>query len=545
MEQQSTLKKIEFGFLEMLVGAMMVIGLIGYFGNVGSDMDWLDHTISFLLFTYLFYKLNITSILFGHSRRGLNALIVVSFFLLFFKDIISYTLAAPNDFRWLTFVPAVQQFFSENLGVMTNATFYIGLGGVAVASILYALSAEIAHPSLGYALFPQVKERKSLTVGICFVLLIAFYYFVYNAILEWLEFVLDDPIIATGIVFYIHSLTTRKEQFHSESFVFRIGEFSESLYTRFVSLFHYKKTLPLGISGLLILHALADLGVFAYSFSFARENLYLESLQGEHSSWWELFGKDGKSAPLGVAFGLAIVYALNALSMAIFLLIPIIVWWRIFTQKDLHLNRGALFLMYAAGAAFFLLPAYDVGPLDEEKRIVGVDIFTFSVMDSPSPLERLLPERTMLIVVVAVLSLLLGVLAMLLAINARGRKELYAFAIACSLLFFGFYLYEFMGSVLLYLGESAAQLFAAQAWVLAVLFGMLFILSILFYIVGYFLFLYEVIMEYHNQKWSEPVDEELIRIINFMRRTEQRLEHRGRPGMPAPQPFPRQPSFRR
>ncbi len=545
MEQSpSTLKKIEFGVLELVVGVMMLIGIVGYFGHVSADLDWLDHTISFILFTYLFYKLNITSILFGQSKKALNALIVISFFLLFFKDIISYTLATPNEFVYLAFVSTLQQLFSEHIVEITNATFYAGFAGVLLASMVFAFSSVIAHPSLGFALFPQSKERRFLNLLICFVLLIAFYYFVYSMILEWLEFVLDDPIILTSILFYIHSLTSRKEQFHPESFVFKIGDYSEGLYTRFVSLFHYKKTLPLGISGLLILHALADIGVFAYAFSFGTENLYLQSLEGKYDSWGELFVEDKEGTSLGMAASLGTAYILNALSLFVFLFIPIVAWWRIFTQKELHLNKGVLFLIYAPGVMFLLLPAYDIGPLEEERDIVGVDIFAFSVMDAPSPLEKLMPDRQGLVISVAVLSVLVGVLAMLLGFNPRTRKELYAFAIACALFFFGAYLYEYMGSVLLYLGKGITLLLGEGQWILVGMFALLFVLSILFYILGYLLFLYEIIMEYHNQKWSEPVDEELVKIIEFMKRTEQRIEHRGKPAMP-PQPMPPQPSFRR
>ena len=60
-------KKLEFGVLELFVGALMIIGLVGYFASVPADLDWIDHTVSFILFSYLFYKLNVTSILFGKT----------------------------------------------------------------------------------------------------------------------------------------------------------------------------------------------------------------------------------------------------------------------------------------------------------------------------------------------------------------------------------------------------------------------------------------------------------------------------------------------
>ena len=530
MEEQSpsTLKKIEFGFLELIVGALMIIGIIGYFGHVNADLDWLDHTISFGLFTYLFYKLNITSILFGHTRKGLNVLIVISFFLLFFKDIITYTLATPREFVFLMFIASLQDIFAQHIGIITNLTFYAGLAGLVIVSVAFALTSSISHPSMAYALFAQQKERKVVNMMLCILLLIAFYYFVYNMILEWLEFVLDDPIIATGIILYIQGLASKKERFHPESFVFKIGEFSEGLYSRFVSLFHYKQTLPLAISGLLILHALADLGVFAYAFSSGKENLYLESFEQEHPSWWELFWEDSQHATTDMAWVLGALYTLNAVSMILFLLIPAVVWWRMFTHKELHLNRALLFVIYASAIAFVLLPAYGLLPLSEQEKIVGVDIMTTSLLSSSSPLDKLIPNKEHVIRATLALSLLAGALAVVLSLNQKAKKELYALAIACSLLFYGMYLYQFMGSVLVYLGEGIMLMVQSSQWILMVFFALIFMLSVLFYIGGYGLFVYEVVMEYHRQKWSEPVDEELVKIFSAMKRFEQKIEQRQR-----------------
>ncbi len=551
---QSKFKLVEIGALEIILGFLTIISLIGYFFGISADWDWLDHISSWLAFTFIFYKMDIVAILFGRKMKGVNITVVVAFFLLFFKDILESTIWE-SEFSLFSFIEAWRAFFESHTVLVTSITFYGGAFLLALASMWIALRLEIAAPSLASAVGAEKVSNKAVKFFLAFVFLFGFYFFVYNSILEWLEFVIDDPVVLVGILFYAYGLAKHKEKFHPDNFMFKIGEFSENFYSKFIALFHYKQTLPIATSGLLILHALSDIGVFAYAFTSGRENLYLEKLEFAHSSWWELFSKDAAGTNSGLSASLGIVYVLNALSLLLFLLIPIIVWWRIFSQKELHLGKGALFFIYASGIAFFLLPAYDIGPLGEGQDLVGVDIFTFSVLDAPSPLERLMPDRFGLVVAVAGLSLLAGVLALLLGMNMRARKELYAFAIACSLFFFGVYLFEFMGSVLLYLGTSIALLFGEGQWILVGIFALLFVLSILFYILGYLLFLYEVIMEYHNQKWSEPVDEELVKVIEFMKRAEQRIEHRNKPLPPKPTPIqpsslqpqsaPSRPSLRR
>ena len=372
---KEVLKKLEFGIVELLVGALMVIGLVGYFASVPADLDWIDHTISFILFSYLFYKLKITSILFGKTSRFANAAIIISYFSLFFKDIISYTALNAFKFTVIKFVDYFYIFFSKNLSLTNLVTFYIGILGIFTISIYITKKMEISHPSFLYAIYlKQIKIRliKFLSV---FILLLGFYYFIYNIILEWLEFVIDDPVIAIGIVFFIYKIARHHEKFHPNNFIFKIGEFSSGWYSRFVSLFHYKKTLPLAISGLLILHALSDLGVFAYSMVFSKENFYFEFLKEEHAPFLRLFLEDAKNMPSFAVIPLFLGYLLNALSLIIFLLIPVIVWTGLFSQKGLHFNRVLLFFIYASAASYMLLPGYIIKPLSDSS-LIGVDILS-------------------------------------------------------------------------------------------------------------------------------------------------------------------------
>src|SRR3989338_5717838 len=336
---REALKKLEFGILELLIGALMVIGLIGYFSGVPADLDWIDHTVSFIIFSYLFYKLNVTSILFGKTSRFANLIIIISYFSLFFKDIISYTSLDAFNFKVLKFVDNIYIFFSNNLFITNIVTFYIGSIGILIISIYLAKKIEVSHPSFLYAVYPKQIKNKFIKFLSIFILLLGFYYFVYNIILEWLEFTIDDPVIATGIVFFVYGIAKQHKKFHAGNFIFKIGDFSSKWYGRFVSLFHYKKTLPLAISGLLILHALSDLGVFAYSLTFLRENSYLEFLSNEHVPFLKLFLSDAENLYSSALIPLFIDYLLNALSLFISLLIPIIVWVRIFSQKELHFNR--------------------------------------------------------------------------------------------------------------------------------------------------------------------------------------------------------------
>ncbi|MBI2656265.1 hypothetical protein HYX03_00825 [Candidatus Woesearchaeota archaeon] len=519
---KEVLRKLEFGILEFFVGALMVIGLVGYFGNVPADLDWIDHTVSFVLFSYLFYKLNITSILFGKTSKFANAVIIVSYFSLFFKDIISYTKLDAFKFKVIAFVNYFHSYFRDNLFMANVATFYFGILGILAISMYIAKKIEISHPSFLHAIFQKKIRSNLVKFLLIFILLLGFYYFVYNAVLEWLEFTIDDPVVATGAIFYIVSIAKHHKKFHTGNFVFKIGDFSAKWYKRFVSLFHYKKTLPLAISGLLILHALTDLGVFAYSMTFLKKNFYLEHLGEGHQPFLKLFLEDAGNIPSYAAMPLFLDYLLNDLSLIIFLLIPIIVWARMFSQKELHLNRIFLFFIYSSAAAYALLPGYIIKPLSEGS-IAGVDISSISLLKNKSALGNFFPNKSAIIVAVSLISIAFGLIVYILSSNSKIKRELYAISIIGGLTFYAVYLYYFFSSLALYLYSSIALVAFTPHFLIGLILGIFLALSIMFYIGGYLMFLYEIVMEYHKRKWSDPVDEELFAAIKKIKNIEKKM----------------------
>jgi len=529
---KEAIRKLEFGVLEFLVGALMIIGLVGYFGSVPADLDWIDHTVSFILFSYLFYKLNITSILFGKTSKPANAAIVISYFSLFFKDIIGYTALDAFKFKVITFIDYFYVFFYGNLPMTNIATFYAGMTGIFIASFYLAKKIEISKPSLLHALCQrQIKSGLVKFLSI-FVLLSGFYYFAYSTILEWLEFTIDDPVVATGIVFFAYSIAKRHQKFHAGNFIFKIGSFSTALYSRFVSLFHYKKTLPLAISGLLVLHALSDLGVFAYSLIFFKGNFYLGLLRHIHSPFLKLFFDEMVNLPDYAAIPLFIVYLLNALSLVVFLLVPIIVWVRMFSQKEFNFSRIFLFFIYSSVIAYMLLPGYVIEPITrlsikgaligEDKSIVGVDVLSMPLFDSKSVLSEMFPDKSELVIAVSLISVIFGLAMYLLSSNPKIRKELYAISIIGGLAFYAVYIFYFLSSLLDFYYSALNTLFTPH-FLIGIMLALFLILSIVFYIAGYFMFLYEIVMEYHKRKWSEPIDNELVAAIRKIKSIDRKI----------------------
>lgn len=522
-------KKLELGLFEVFLGVMMIIGLAGYFSTISADLDWIDHTISFILFSYLFYKLNITSILFGKTSRLANAIAVISYFSLFFKDIVTYTSLNAFKFKFISFVDKFYILVSDNLALTSLASFYIGIAGILIASIYLSKKMEVSHPSFLYAVFQGKIRNAFLKFSSIFVSLLGFYFFVYNIILEWLEFTIDDPVIAVGIIFFIYKIAKHREKFHSKDFIFKIGDFSSGWYKKFISLFHYKKTLPLAVSGLLILHALSDLGVFAYSFIFLKQNFYLEFLDWTHAPFLSLFLNDVNILPSSAMIPLLIIYLLNALSLVIFLIIPIIVWVRMFSKKELHFSRIYLFFIYASAAAYMLMPAYAITPL-ENSSLTGVDFLSVSILENGAFIDQFFPDKASMILVVSLTAILFGLVVYLLGNNDKLRRELYAISIIGGLAFYAIYIYYFFSSQVSYFYDAITATFLTPHFLIAAILAMLLALSAAFYTGGFLMFLYEIVMEYHKRKWSEGMNEEIVVAIKKFRKISVLKPRKGQAG---------------
>ncbi len=523
IKTKALIKKLGLWTLEFFLLTLIIVSAIGYFFYIIPDIDWTEHTISFIMFSYLFYKLNITSILFGKSSRFANIIIISSYFSLFFKDIIIYTKLVLFKFKVLTFINDFYLFFGDNYFIRDYFTLYLGIIGLLSISMYITRNIEISHPSFSYAVYSKKLRNRYIKFLMVFTLLLAFYYLIYNNVLEWLEFTLDDPIMITVIVYYIHKIIKHHKKFHADNFVFKIGDLGDKLYTKFISLFHYKSTLTIAISGLLVLHTLADSGVFAYSMIFSRQNVYIESLRYEPTPFLKLFFYDSKNLTSSMSILLLILYTLNSLSLIIFLVLPMFVWIRLFYKKELHLSRIYLFFIYSSFIAYLLLPAYRLIPLSDLSinigaSVSGVGILPQSLLESDSILSTLITDKSNIIITASIISIIIGLVAYILSSNPKIKIELYAISIIAGLIFYTTYLYYFFGSLILNIFNNILLTIQSFHLLISIVFIIFLIISIIFYVFGYIMFLYEIIIGYHNTKYPEVIDEELNYIIKKLKK---------------------------
>ena len=397
------IKEFEIGIIELCLGLLMIIGLIGYFWNVPGDLEWLDHTISFTIFTILFYRLSVSFILFGKRNKRIDALIIISYSLFFLKDILLYTEELANKLVILNFIKPAYYFLIQNKSLIDFFPFFLASIGIIWTALYSAYNIEIVRPSMINAIVPVELlntgiKAKIKKFAIIFVLLLSFYYFVYNLVLEWLEFTFDDPVVFVGIIYFLYKVQRHREMFHKDNFILKIGDFSETLYRRFIALFHYRKTLFIGISGLIVLHILSDLGIYLASYTTWLNNIYIEYLGEGHTKIITLLAKDlSLNLPPLIKAGIFAIYAFNIVAIFALLTLPLFLWYNLFRQREFNINRVLLALILTSLFIYAIYPTFMVRHLASEK-LVGVDIVTFSFLGKPHLPEMIFEANTAMLV---------------------------------------------------------------------------------------------------------------------------------------------------
>ena len=103
--------------------------------------------------------------------------------------------------------------------------------------------------------------------------------------MEWLAIAIDAPLLVIALFIYLFFVIKHHKGFHAESMIFKLGNVGERFYEKFISLFHSKRGLFLGIAGMLVLHLLTDVGNFVIPYTFfSHDPLYFEQLGPANAS---------------------------------------------------------------------------------------------------------------------------------------------------------------------------------------------------------------------------------------------------------------------
>jgi hypothetical protein len=383
--------------------------------------------------------------------------------------------------------------------VMFESYFFIGgIATLIIVTIFVALKLEIRQPSLMALLHvngPMHKKREFVTRFILgHALIIGFFVVIFNLLTEWLAIAVDAPLITAAVFFYLFVLVKHKNRLKPVELVYKIGNVGERFYERFIDLFHYKKTLLLGLAGVKLLHQVTDIGNFLIPYTIGlTDPIYFGSLGTGHNAIFDffngasLFAAETLGMSLTFKVVLAIGYLFNIAALVILLSLPALLWYHMYKYRELpvskvpifKLSRWVIALFFASITVFAFAPALKVGHIKGE-GLVGVDVMSQSIAGFPG-LELLL-----------LVAFFVGAIIYLLC-HTKIRKYLKRIVIIAALGFFAFYMWNFFANVVIYFVKSIFLLLEVQPFITTYLIMFLFV-NIVFYVSGFISYFIELFL---------------------------------------------------
>lgn len=465
---------IEDTFLIILI----FLNIFDFFHLLPEDIDYVKKIISWTLLAYLFYKFNLPKILFGRADREVNMLIIISYLLLAFKKFIASISALSGE---SLLFEGFFHFISANAIILERFAFVMGSIILLALACYMAVRFDINKKSLMGIIHESGKAPKHpgriLIRGITiFLVLTSFFIMLFDLIIEWLAIAVDAPLILFAILFYLFYIIRKHKHYKAESIIFRIGNFGEGFYARFVSLFFERKRIFIAISGIIVLHLLTDIGNFMIPFLTGFFHpIYLDYLDPAlHQNIYALIYSAAQGQYSIIGFSALIwAYVFSSIAAILLLFLPAYIWYKCFKGKKLRISNLSLALFLGSCAAFAISGVFTLTHT-LIRGYVLVDIQTANAANH---------------ILASISALLVFGLVIFLTKISILKKSLAAAAIIIIDLFAILYVYNFFASIAHYYIRSISYLWSQAQFITASYFLVFFTITLLFYLVGILYFI--------------------------------------------------------
>ena len=507
-----TFKLIISGVDHLLLVAIVLFNVGDFLGVLNPVSNFIQKLLSITAIVYLVYKARLSEIFFGRRNRLLDISLIIAFLSLVSKSLLGYIRVLNNEVIEQgieSLIIPLYQILLANEQLAGTIILAFGIAALVFLSVL-CVNIDVKSPSVLAVLhekgIPSNYKSSAKKFITTFVLFFAFYIIVFSFVIEWVGIAADSTIATMGLAYFVYRIIRamirifkhhRKHLYLNKVFV-GAESFGEVVYEKFISLFHYKETMLLGIGGMLTFHLFMDVINFIIPYILnLHDVIYFGRLGVGHSSLIALLrvilpnisSIIGKISVVGI-------YLFNTIAMIFLLTIPFYIWFEILTKKKIDFHAPLIALFYASITFFAFASTYKIKTLIG-KDILGVDILIINIIQYTDKLEW-----------VYLIAIPIGLLAVLACQKTKYRHILEVIAAVPVVLFFYVYLICFLISWTIYytsLIVSAFNYHASSAvltyisYILPLILTLMFFIIVLFYVGGL-----TALMRYMYMHWLLP-----------------------------------------
>lgn len=491
-QKHPLLHKLEHRLEELILALIVFLNILDFFHFVPGDVEYIQKITSWSALGYLLYKIDLAdiffgrkehqtlgSVLFGVKNKQVDIIIILSYFLLIVKSMIGFARSAAEEaYYFKDFL----EFLVEYKVMINTVSFYAGGLILLALSIYLALRYPIKKPSVLQILHqdggvPKTISRFLWRFTTIFLSLIAFYVIVFNLMLEWLAMAVDTPLLMLAIFFYLFIVVRYHKHFSAENIIYKLGSVGESFYEEFIQLFQKRRTVFLGLSGMLVLHLLTEVGIFIIPYIIGiRDDLYFSQLGTGHEYLYLHLQRDLAVSSTQTSMLLLWVFVFNILAMLFLLFLPAYLWYKLYEGRGIRVPNFLVALFYASVAVYVFAPMIVLKKLSGEV-LRGVDFMTQNALSGN-------------VVLSVTSSIILGILVYTAARKSHFLKEkLLLLATIMVDLFFAYYIYLFASSLIEYYSYTVIQLFSQGHYFIPFFLALFMLITAVFYTGGYLAFL--------------------------------------------------------
>ncbi len=470
---------------ELILIILILMNVFEFLGLLPGDAGFLKVIISMTALGYVLFKVSLSDIFFGSRNENLDFALIFSYFLLIINKFVEFSKATLEHSVYLK---EFFEFIVSNAASIESFAFYAGSIMLFIITLYVIFKIEIKEPSIVQAILGNSRKIIPLFVTV-FIVVLGFHQIFFNLIMEWLTLVIDAPLIILAIFFYMFKLHDLSKTMDQEIILFKIADFVEDFVDKFVGLFKDKKTIFLGISGMLVLHLLTDVGAFIIPYSLGTHNIYSEGLGENHLPIKDLFSMDkeiitDKGQQTILFFG----YIFNTLGYLYLMIFPAFIWYIIYithtkeSSEALKYPDSLVSLFFSSIVFVWFLPVYTISSigLSGVKNLLGVDIQTQSILTSGNPF-------------LFYSGIALGVFFVIFLLSKIDfiKKLLFLIMTLSGVGFFGIYIYHYFIDIFYYNIDFIKDLLLLNnfgGYYLAFYTSIILFILILFYIGGFFSF---------------------------------------------------------
>ncbi len=380
--------------LSFYFALFILLNIFDFLNFLLADLDFFKKLLSWGLIGYIFYKASFTKMFIGTKDKLMDLILIISFSMMAVPKLMIHYVNLESilnsDFIIFSFViNFFQSISAKSSAEFEQSLFILGLAII----ILVAIHLLRKYTPTKDSLIGSFQIKRAIGEYIILILTLSFFSItVFNFFMEWFALAVDSLILILGSIYYLAKYIAHHTKSDTSNFLQTISNTGNSFYQTLISYFSNKKTFMIGVSVILALHLVVDIGVYLVPYTLGNGNpLYSQLLNEpiinifdfEKSKIYYDF-QTVNSIPLSAIILLAYLCAI----LFFFLIMagPLYYIYKIIQKKSktpiliryLFLVSSLLFL------AIIFLPDLDtpltIGVLDSSSGILGVEIKTHNLI---------------------------------------------------------------------------------------------------------------------------------------------------------------------